>query len=507
MTESGRRHGGARAAWVLPMVVAALVVVPIATATVAGAAGAQPAFYTYQAPGGAATAGQRVVALTFDDGPSQYTAQVLSVLQQYHVPATFFEVGQEVAANPQITRSVSAAGYAVGDHTWNHADLTTIPVSQFPYQIDQTQNVIASVTGQAPSCVRPPYDAFNPTVLDQVARRGLTTMSYSIDSGDWRRPGVQAIVNNVVGAAFPGAVAGLHDGGGDRSQTIAALPGIITGLEARGYSFVAVCSTTSPPKPQASAVYGYGTANGAANAVVSLPPFGGIAASPTAPGSPYQLTAVDGGVFSFNGAGWFGSLPGLGVTPAKPVVGIAQTPDGRGYWQVASDGGIFTFGDAPFLGSMGGTHLNSPVVGIAPTPDGLGYWEVASDGGIFSFGSARFLGSMGGSSLNRPVVGISATADGGGYWLVASDGGVFAYGDAAFQGSMGGKALNSPVVGLAGDPGTGGYWMLGADGGVFSFDAPFLGSRGGSTGADRFYAMAATDGGQGYLLAAQRDAG
>jgi peptidoglycan/xylan/chitin deacetylase (PgdA/CDA1 family) len=476
-------------------------------APVAGAAGTatpQPAFYTYQAPGGAGTTGKRVIALTFDDGPSAYTAQVLSVLEHYHVPATFFEIGYEVAAAPQISKMVSDAGYSVEDHTWNHPNLTTIPVSQYPYEIDQTQNVITSATGQTPNCVRPPYDAFNSTVLDQLGSRGLTTMSYSIDSGDYTRPGVQAIVDNVVGAAFPGAVAGLHDGGGDRSQTVAALPAIISELEARGYSFVSVCGASSPAKPQASDVYGFGTATASPTPVTSNLPFTGMAADATSGG--YRMTASDGGVFAVGGAAYYGSLPGIGVTSAEPVVGIAPTPDGKGYWQVSSDGGVFTFGDAGFYGSMGGTRLNGPVVSLTPTANGRGYWEVASDGGIFAFGDAVFHGSMGGSHLNEPIVGISATSDGAGYWMVAADGGVFNYGDAAFAGSMGGMPLNSPVVGLAADPATGGYWMLGADGGVFAFDAPFLGSRGSSGGDDRFFAISTTDKGQGYLLAAQHDA-
>jgi peptidoglycan/xylan/chitin deacetylase (PgdA/CDA1 family) len=474
-------------------------------ATQTSAATPQPAFYTYQAPGGASTAGKRVIALTFDDGPGPYTAQVLSVLEQYHVPATFFEIGEEVAANPQITQMVSAAGYPVEDHTWSHPDLTTIPVSEFPYQIDQTQNLIASLTGRIPTCVRPPYDAFNATVLDQIAERGLTTMSYSIDPRDWTLPGVGAIVDNVVGAAFPGAVVDMHDAGGDRSETVAALPQIITQLEARGYSFVSICGTTPvPPPPQTSAVYGFGSAVASSTTVTSAVSFAGMAADPS--GSGYQLTAADGGVFAFGGAGFFGSLPSIGITPVQPVVAMAQTPDGRGYWLVGADGGVFSFGDATYHGSMGGLPLDSPVVGIVPTRDGAGYWEVAADGGVFAFGDATFRGSMGGIPLDQPVVGIAATADGGGYWLVAADGGVFSYGDARFAGSMGGIPLNSPVVGMAADPATGGYWMVGEDGGVFSFGAPFLGSRGGSGGADRFFAMSVTDRGQGYLLAGEHNA-
>ena len=466
-----------------------------------------PAFYTWQAPYAESTAGQRVVALTFDDGPSVYTPGVLSVLQQYHVPGTFFEVGEQVAAHTDLTKLLASAGESVQDHTWNHPDLTTIPVSAYPYQIDQTQNLIASLTGTAPICVRPPYDAFNATVLNQLAVRGLTTMSYSVDSSDWTRPGVQGIVNAVVGAAFPGAVIGMHDGGGGRSQTVAALPQIITDLEARGYGFVSLCSPPAPPPPpppQTSAVYSFGTAPAPGAAITSQVAFSGVADGSSSGG--YWLNARDGGMFAFAGAGFHGSLPGLGITPASPVTALAATHDGQGYWQAATDGGVFSFGDAGFYGSMGSKPLNAPVVGIAGAPDGRGYWEVASDGGVFTFGSAGFYGSMGGKALNQPVVGIAGTPDGRGYWEVAADGGIFAFGDAAFSGSMGGTVLNEPVTGIATDAATGGYWMVAVDGGVFAFDAPFFGSRGGAGGPDRFFGIAATAGGAGYLLAGQHDA-
>jgi hypothetical protein len=196
-----------------------------------------------------------------------------------------------------------------------------------------------------------------------------------------------------------------------------------------------------------------------------------------APSGGYWLGASDGGVFTYGGATFYGSMGGRHL--AAPIVGMAPTPDGRGYWLVASDGGIFCFGDAAYYGSMGGRHLAKPVVGMAPTPDGRGYWLVASDGGIFSFGDAGFYGSMGGKHLNAPVVGIAAGPDDHGYWLAARDGGIFSFGDVFFHGSMGGVRLTKPVVAMQTIPGAGGYWEVAADGGVFSFDAPFYGSMGG----------------------------
>jgi peptidoglycan/xylan/chitin deacetylase (PgdA/CDA1 family) len=493
---------------VVAMITTVAVTVPASRAAAVVPFGT-PAFYTWQAPYDEATAGQRVIALTFDDGPGIYTPQVLGVLQQYHVPATFFEIGEEVAAYPEYTRMLSAAGESVQDHTWSHPDLTTVPVSGFPYQIDQTQNLIASLTGTAPTCVRPPYDAWDATVLQQLAVRGLTTMSYSIDPRDWSLPGVQSIVDSVVGSAFPGAVVDMHDGGGNRSETVAALPQIISDLEARGYSFTTICSPLRappppPPPPQTSDVYAFGNAPPPGTSITSKVAFRGIAADPASGG--YWLTAEDGGVFAFAGAAFHGSLPGLHITPAAPVVAVAATTDGGGYWQAASDGGVFAYGDAGFYGSMGSRSLNAPVVGMTRTRDGRGYWEVAADGGVFAFGDAGFYGSMGGLPLNQPVVGIAGTPDGRGYWEVAADGGVFAFGDARFLGSMAGTVLNSPVVGISTDPASAGYRMVAADGGVFCFDAPFLGSRAATPGPDRYFGITTTAGGAGYLLAAQHDA-
>ena len=147
---------------------------------------AQAAFYTWQAPNTPPLDGHKEIALTFDDGPGPYTPQVLAVLEQYQVPATFFEIGEMVAEYPQYAREVVAAGYPVEDHTWSHPDLSDIPLAQVEYQIDQAQEEIRSVTGVTPACLRPPFDAWDAGVLDQVAQDGLTTMSYSVDCATGR---------------------------------------------------------------------------------------------------------------------------------------------------------------------------------------------------------------------------------------------------------------------------------------------------------------------------------
>jgi hypothetical protein len=213
----------------------------------------------------------------------------------------------------------------------------------------------------------------------------------------------------------------------------------------------------------------------------------------------YYTVSAAGGVFSFGGAGFYGSTGSL--TLNRPMVGMAATPDGGGYWLVASDGGIFAFGDAPFYGSTGSLTLDKPIVGMAPTPDGLGYWLVAADGGVFAFGDAGFYGSTGGMTLDKPIVGMAATPDGRGYWLVASDGGVFAFGDAGFYGSTGGMSIAKPMVGMAATPDGRGYWLVAADGGVFAVgDAGFYGSAAGVPLAGPMVGMAATTDGLGYWL-------
>ncbi len=215
----------------------------------------------------------------------------------------------------------------------------------------------------------------------------------------------------------------------------------------------------------------------------------------------YDLSASDGGIFTFGNLPFCGSTGS--ITLNKPVVGMALTNDAGGYWLVASDGGIFAFGDAPFYGSTGAIHLNQPIVGMAATPDGGGYWLVASDGGIFSFGDAAFYGSTGGTHLNRPIVGMATSPTGKGYWLVASDGGIFAFGDAGFLGSTGAITLNKPVVGMAATTSGKGYWLVASDGGIFSFgDAAFYGSTGAIHLNQPVVGMEATKSGKGYRFVA-----
>jgi hypothetical protein len=186
-------------------------------------------------------------------------------------------------------------------------------------------------------------------------------------------------------------------------------------------------------------------------------PFTAVAPSASGKGG-WVLYEDTGVVAPFGDAKWFGDGTGIAGccrewppfgTNIPYFAGIASTPDGGGYWLVGIDGGVFAFGDASFYGSMGGKPLNAPVSGIARSNDGHGYWLVAVDGGVFSFGDAAFHGSMGGKPLNEEMVGITASPDGRGYWTAAMDGGVFAFGDAPFLGSMAGHPLAHWIDGIA----------------------------------------------------------
>lgn len=178
------------------------------------------------------------VSLTFDDGPQpNFTPQILHVLQQYGVHATFFCVGSQVQAYPAIVRQMVQGGNVVGNHSWSHANLTTLSAAAIRQQLSMTSVAISQATGRVPTLFRPPYGATNATVRSIAAQLGLVQTLWTLDTRDWQRPGAAAIVNAVFTNAHNGSIILLHDGGGDRSQTVQALSQIISGLGQRGFAF------------------------------------------------------------------------------------------------------------------------------------------------------------------------------------------------------------------------------------------------------------------------------
>lgn len=181
------------------------------------------------------------IALTFDDGPNPYyTPQVLAILHQFGIKATFFDVGYLVADYPNIVRQEYNQENVVANHSWSHPDLTHFSAQAIQSQLLSTTNIIQATIGVRPTFFRPPYGAFNNTVITQARNLHYTTVLWNGSSSDWSLPGVNAIVSRTLHYARNGAILLLHDGGGNRAQTLAALPIIIATLKNWGFKFVTI---------------------------------------------------------------------------------------------------------------------------------------------------------------------------------------------------------------------------------------------------------------------------
>jgi peptidoglycan/xylan/chitin deacetylase (PgdA/CDA1 family) len=187
-----------------------------------------------------AGAQHKEMALTFDDGPGPYTPQVLSVLERKHAPATFFEVGVEERYFHASTSQIVADGYPIGDHTQAHAPMSKLSPADQQSQLVQQISSMGAYGATFPRMFRPPYGLFNAATLKLLKKYRMLMVLWTIDTSDYRQPGVSAIVTSVLSGARPGAIVLMHDAGGARTETVAALPRIISGLRARGYKLVTV---------------------------------------------------------------------------------------------------------------------------------------------------------------------------------------------------------------------------------------------------------------------------
>ena len=185
---------------------------------------------------------RRHVVLTFDDGPTEYTEEILDLLQARGVPATFFVVGARAADRPDLIRRMHAEGHEVGVHTFTHVNAANVSPRRLRLELDQSQLAIVAATGHTTSLLRLPYsssvDGIGPADWAAIRASGNYRVVYAdLDTRDWARPGVETIVQAGLPADGRGAIVMLHDGGGDRSQTVAALDRLITELQSRGYVF------------------------------------------------------------------------------------------------------------------------------------------------------------------------------------------------------------------------------------------------------------------------------
>ncbi len=182
----------------------------------------------------------RVIALTFDDGPwPRTTKQVLNILKQNDIKATFFWIGRNVKSFPEIAKLVVDDDHVIGNHTWHHWYKRMDPATA-AREIDETAAQIYETTGVKTSLFRPPGGFLNNGPAGYAEKQKYTVMMWSADSRDWHFESPQVLIKNVLKEAKPGGIVLMHDGGGDRSKTVRALPQIIDGLRKRGYRFVTV---------------------------------------------------------------------------------------------------------------------------------------------------------------------------------------------------------------------------------------------------------------------------
>ena len=183
------------------------------------------------------------IALTFDDGPDpRWTGQVLALLAQYHMHATFCLVGEYARQYATLVRQMVAAGHTLCNHTYRHDEhVGSRPPAEIRADLQTTYDaIVAASGGVAPRYFRAPAGVWSPALIAEARTEGMTPLDWAIDARDWQRPGVPAILHNILGDMQPGAIVLMHDGYGHREQTVAALRQLLPALTSRGLHSVAL---------------------------------------------------------------------------------------------------------------------------------------------------------------------------------------------------------------------------------------------------------------------------
>ena len=184
---------------------------------------------------------EKKVAITFDDGPHPiYTPQILDILRDKGVKASFFLTGENTDSYPEIAKKIYDEGHDVGIHSYEHLKLIFLSSQKIKNQLKRTEQAIAKATGMKPFLFRPPYGYRDPRVLKIAKDLGYYTVLWDVTAFDWKRKGVDIIVATVLKQIYNGSVILLHDGRGDRSQTVEALKIIIDKLEKNDYTFIKI---------------------------------------------------------------------------------------------------------------------------------------------------------------------------------------------------------------------------------------------------------------------------
>lgn len=215
------------------------------------------------------------VALTFDDGPSAAnTPRVLDILRNHGAHGTFFVVGESVNRNAGILSRAVSEGNEIGVHTWSHIKMTGSSSERINSEVSRSIDAITAATGQAPRLIRPPYGAVNASIVNSMFESyGLTSVLWDVDTRDWQHPGVDVVVSRAVGNARSGSIILVHD---IHASTLAALEGIVTGLQARGFKLVTVSELMALAKH-------YAGAPAASEPVAAPAPAPAVAAAPAIP--------------------------------------------------------------------------------------------------------------------------------------------------------------------------------------------------------------------------------
>jgi peptidoglycan/xylan/chitin deacetylase (PgdA/CDA1 family) len=235
-----------------------------------------PTAMTTPASSGGSTG--KYVALTFDDGPSPFTDRLLRVLADNDAKATFFLIGNKVALNPDGAKRIADAGMEIGNHTWEHPNMTTIAVEEIPRQLSAASAAIAAATGQSPRLYRPPGGLSNDAVRAEAARQGLAEILWDVVPFDWINDSNTAATEYMLKTQIkPGSLVDMHD---TYSSTVDIVYQFLPVLKANGYQMVTVRDLLGPREPGSS--YGRRVNGPPVNDIVDIP----AADIPTLPATP-----------------------------------------------------------------------------------------------------------------------------------------------------------------------------------------------------------------------------